>query len=353
MPARPERLSERPARPDGHADVVSDVLEAMRFTTIFFGRFELGAPWALRLPKKENASFYVLVRGSMRLKADGVEHPITVSAGDVVLVPEGSAHVLDDGLRRAPAPRDFISPEKLLGPVPAPLRLGGDGPVSVLISGCFRFSGGVHSPLLSTFAPILQLPAHGADSDPWLASTVQLIAAESAAPGPGSAIVLGRLADVLLVRALRMRAASGSAAGMRLQALADPAIGAAIRLLHERLREPWTVARLATAVGMSRSGFAARFHALVGEPPLRYLARWRMMKAAQWLRERNDSIPQIADRVGYVSAVAFNKAFKRWYGVGPGGYRRTQGGQAGPSAHPAGAARPGPTRGQPGLLDRS
>ncbi len=324
MPASPNSLPERPNRVDEPPDIISDVLETMRFTTLLFGRFELGAPWAIRLPRKENAAFYVLARGSLRLEVDGVEQPFLVSAGDVVLVPQGAAHVLDDGSRRAPAPRDFIPPEKLRGSLSAPTRLGGEGPVSTLITGCFRFSAGVHSPLLSTFSSAVHLPAHDVRAAPWLASTVQLITAESGAPGPGSALVLGRLADVLLVQALRMRTATAGEGGAGLRALADPSIGAALGLIHGRLAEPWTVERLATKVGLSRSGFAARFHALVGEPPLQYLARWRMMKAAQWLRETDDSLPQIAERVGYVSAVAFNKAFKRWHDIGPGGYRRAQ-----------------------------
>jgi AraC-like DNA-binding protein len=317
---------------DGRTDVITDVLETMRFTTLLFGRFELGAPWAIRMPKKDNAAFYVLARGSMRLRVEGVEQPLHMSAGDVVLVPQGSAHVLDDGSRRAPAPRDFIPTEALRGQLSAPLRLGGEGPLSTLITGCFRFSAGAPSPLLSSFPPAIHLPAHDGRAAPWLASTVQLIAAESAAPGPGGAIVLGRLADVLLVQALRMQAATPSAEGAGLQALADPAIGKALGLMHGRLGEPWTVERLAAAVGLSRSGFAARFHALVGEPPLQYLSRWRMTKAAQWLRETDDSLPHIAERVGYVSAVAFNKAFKRWHGIGPGGYRRAQGAGRGGTA---------------------
>jgi AraC-like DNA-binding protein len=324
MPVSPNLLPERPGPMDGRTDVISDVLETMRFTTLLFGRFELGAPWAIRMPKKENAAFYVLARGSLRLRVDGVEQPLLVSAGDVVLVPQGSAHVLDDGSRRAPAPRDFIPPEGLRGSLSEPLRLGGEGPVSTLITGCFRFSAGVHNPLLSSLPPAIHLPAHEARAASWLSSTVQLIAAESSAPGPGSDIVLGRLADVLLVQALRMRAATASGGEVGLRALADPLIGNALGLMHGRLVEPWTVERLASAVGLSRSGFAARFHALVGEPPLQYLARWRMAKAAQWLRETDDSLPQIAERVGYVSAVAFNKAFKRWHGIGPGEYRRSQ-----------------------------
>ncbi|AKJ03603.1 AraC-like DNA-binding protein [Archangium gephyra] len=311
---------------DGHTDVISDVLETMHFTTQLFGRFELGAPWAIRVPQKETSSFYVLARGSLRLKVEGLDTPILLSAGDVVLVPHGAAHVLDDGSRRTLAPRDLIPSEQLRGSVLTPRRLGGEGPASTLVVGCFRFSAGVRSPLFTAFPPAIHLPAHEPGVAPWLAATVQLIVAESSAPGPGSAIVLGRLADVLLVQALRTRAAAtgpDEAAGLR--ALADPQIGAALGLMHGRLAEPWTVERLAAAVGQSRSGFAARFHALVGEPPLQYLARWRMTKAAQWLRETDDSLPEIAERVGYVSAVAFNKAFKRWHGVGPGGFRRARG----------------------------
>jgi AraC-like DNA-binding protein len=324
---------------DGHIDVISDVLETMRFTTLLFGRFELGAPWALRVPKKETSSFYVLARGSMRLRVEGLETPLLLSAGDVVLVPHGAAHVLDDGSRRTLAPRDILSAEQLRGPLLSPVRLGGEGPVSTLVCGCFRFSAGVHSPLFKAFPSAIHLPAHEPGAAPWLAATVQLIAAESAAPGPGSAIVLGRLADVLLVHAFRTRVATVGPEGAGLRALAEPHIGAALGLMHGRPAEPWTVESLAAAVGMSRSGFAARFHALVGEPPLQYLAGWRMTKAAQWLRETDESLPLIAERVGYVSAVAFNKAFKRWHGVGPGGYRRARAGGRGKEAV---LATPGP-----------
>ncbi|HZH13256.1 MAG TPA: AraC family transcriptional regulator [Archangium sp.] len=318
---------------DGHVDVVSDVLETMRFTTQLFGRFELGAPWALRVPKKETSSFYVLARGSLRLRVEGVEPPLLLSAGDVVLVPQGAAHVLDDGSRRTLSPRDLLSPEQLRGPLLSPVRLGGEGPVSTLVVGCFRFSPGAHSPLIQAFPPAIHLPAHEPGAAPWLAATVQLMTAESASPGPGSAIVLGRLADVLLVHALRTRVTTTGPEGAGLRALADPHIGAALGLMHGRLAEPWTVESLAAAVGQSRSGFAARFHALVGEPPLQYLAGWRMTKAAQWLRETDDSLPEIAERVGYVSAVAFNKAFKRWHGLGPGAYRRARdGGSNSPEA---------------------
>ena len=93
--------------------------------------------------------------------------------------------------------------------------------------------------------------------------------------------------------------------------------------MHARPAEPWTVDSLARAVGQSRSAFAARFTQLVGESPLQYLTRWRMTEAAGLLREREESVPAIAERVGYRNPAAFMKAFTRVQGVGPGAYRRT------------------------------
>ena len=105
-------------------------------------------------------------------------------------------------------------------------------------------------------------------------------------------------------------------------ALADPSIRRALQLMHGQPGEQWTVESVAKAVGISRSGFAARFAELMGEPPLQYLVRWRMAKAAQALRETDASIVEIAERVGYFSEASFSKAFKRWEGSSPGAYRR-------------------------------
>lgn len=318
MSARPFEMSDRPAAADDRVDVISEVLAAMRFTAIFYGRFELAAPWAFRVPRKPTSSFYVLARGRLRLVVDGVAEPLFLSAGDVVLLPRCVAHALDDGARLAPPTRGFLERERLLGQARAG-ALGGTGAASALISGCFSFSAGAEHPLLRALPPAIHLRADDPRSGPGLAATVQLITAESAMGRPGSALILGRLAEVLLVQAFRIEAASGAAG---LAALADPAVSAALTQIHTRWGEPWTVAALASAVGLSRSGFAARFTALVGEPPLRYLAGWRMTKAASWLRETGDTIEDIATRVGYDSAPAFSKTFKMWCGVGPGAYRR-------------------------------
>lgn len=326
MSARPSSLSERPRDPSLGDDVLSDVLETLRFTTLLFGRFELSAPWAIRVPRKPTSSFYVLLRGHVRLTVEGAERPFSLAAGDIALIPHGAAHSLDDGTQRSGALRDVIPVEQLVGSLSSssPRRLGGDGPASTLVSGCFQLAAGIRSPLLDALPPAIHLTQDSASAAaPSLVATVQLLDAESEARAPGRALVLGRLADVLLVQALRVQAALAGPAPGGWPALADPAVGAALGLIHGKPGEPWTVESLAAAVGLSRSAFAARFHELVGAPPMQYLAEWRMAKAAQLLRETHDSIARIAERSGYDSDASFNKAFKRWRGIGPGAYRRT------------------------------
>ncbi len=107
-----------------------------------------------------------------------------------------------------------------------------------------------------------------------------------------------------------------------LVALSDPPIHKALSLMHAQVGHAWSVAELAARVGLSRSGFAARFTELVGEPPLQYLARWRVTRAAELLRDTDEAVSTIAARVGYDSTPSFNKAFKRWQGTSPGAYRR-------------------------------
>ena len=137
-------------------------------------------------------------------------------------------------------------------------------------------------------------------------------------------MVVSRLADILFVQIVRgyLATLGGDGHGW-LRALADPKIGAALSLIHQRPERTWTVGGLATRVNMSRSAFALRFTQTVGEPPLRYVTRWRMQKAAGLLRQGRAPLAEIASRVGYDSEAAFSKAFKRCIGCAPGAYRRS------------------------------
>jgi transcriptional regulator GlxA family with amidase domain len=157
-----------------------------------------------------------------------------------------------------------------------------------------------------------------------LQKTLELLASETDASTPGSEVAVRRLADLLLIQALRAHiAGTESEQTGWLQALADSHIGAALDSMHKRIEHPWTVASLASEAGMSRSAFAQRFKELMNESPLEYLTRWRMYRGSDLLRESDRKLADVAQAVGYVSDGAFHKAFKRVLGIAPGEYRRS------------------------------
>ncbi|HSG39546.1 MAG TPA: AraC family transcriptional regulator, partial [Thermoanaerobaculia bacterium] len=159
----------------------------------------------------------------------------------------------------------------------------------------------------------------------WLGMTLRFLAAEARHPRPGAETLISRLTDVIFVQALRAWIESQpEGTGGWLGALRDRQTAAALGHIHREPERDWSVVSLASAVGMSRSSFASRFTALVGETPLAYLTRWRMHLASDLLRSRGLSVSQIAGRVGYESEAAFSKAFKREVGVPPGALRRVK-----------------------------
>lgn len=321
-----DSMSDSP-RGAGDIDVVSDVLRAVHLRAEVFGLLELGAPWAMRVPAGDHLAFYVMAQGSAQLEletdagAEGARR-LPLSAGDVVLLPHGESHVVRDGGDSAAVPRTLGASEL---PLPTPrevVRFGGGGAVTAFVAGAFRLDGEARNVLLETLPRLLHRPAEEASADPHVSAIVQLILAECMSPGPGSAILTARLAEIILVQALRTQIAARDGGQRGFRALSDPAIGAALRLMHASPGEPWSVERLARAVSLSRSAFAARFTERVGEAPLHYLTRWRMTLAAERLRDSDDSVRAIAAAVGYRNPTAFRKAFSRTRGTGPGAYRR-------------------------------
>jgi AraC-like DNA-binding protein len=325
MHKSPEFLSDRPAAPT--VDVVAEVMESVHLSPAVFGRMEMGAPWRLRVPARDYLGFYVVSRGEARLELPDAHPahrgPVHLAAGDAVLLPRGSAHVLSSvgAAQAAPAEFDYEGCPRV--PTGQAHRFGGDGEVTAIVAGHFTTGGPRRNVLLDTLPPAIHIPAAAPALPAQLAGVVALILAESEAPGPGNSIVLGRLADLLFVHAIRWWIATDGASQCGMRAVADTSIGTALRLMHGRYAEPWTLERLAASVAMSRSAFAARFTELVGEPPLQYLARWRMTRAEQLLRE-GVSVARVAEQVGYANPVAFSKAFARLRGVGPGTVRRTR-----------------------------
>jgi AraC-like DNA-binding protein len=220
---------------------------------------------------------------------------------------------------------DLDRPPGRLGVV----RHGGDGePVSTMICGNFTVERPSRGSVLELLPPLLLL--RPTEDGGWLEAILQRMVSESALARPGQDVALSRLTEVLFVEVLRSWIKSlDSGEGGWLGAMADPHIGPALQLIHERPDQPWTLGDLGQRVGLGRSAFSARFTKLVGESMYRYLIARRMSEAAFLLETSDEGIARIATRVGYETAAAFSKLFQRHHGLSPGRYRAARRGDGG------------------------
>ncbi|VVP68002.1 IS5 family transposase IS4811 [Pseudomonas fluorescens] len=313
-------------------DALSDVLRVIRLSGGVFLEAQFTAPWCvsgrisaddckpfLTAPRHVIASHFVAA-GHMQLRIDGGAS-IDVGAGELILLPRNDIHTFGSDLSLAPMPaRDVIQPPEAGGL--ARIQYGGDGEATQLLCG-FLGSETPFNPLLSSLPSLLKLDLRATASGAWIESSFRFAVSELAAGRVGSSTVIAKLSELLFVEAVSQYVASlpaerrGWLAGLR-----DPFVGRALTLLHARPTEGWTAEALALEAGMSRSVFAERFTALVGQPPMQYLTLWRMHLAAQQLREGRGNVGQIGYAVGYESEAAFSRAFKRQFGMSPGMWRR-------------------------------
>ena len=211
------------------------------------------------------------------------------------------------------------------------LELGAKGPETSFVTACFVLDDPLARQILAVLPPVIRMRPEVEQGVPSFLENIQFITREVEADRPGSELVLLRMADVIFIQILRAYLARIPAdGGGFLGALRDPSTAAALGAMHQRVEAPWTVASLAEEVGLSRSVFAARFTELVGEPPLGYLTRLRMQKAAILLRE-GATLAKASHLTGYASEASFSHAFRQWAGVAPGAYRK-QRREASPSA---------------------
>ena len=305
-------------------DVLTEALGSMRTRHPSAVRTDGRAPWALRLPPVLGAGFHVVLYGTCWLipLEDASPHlkPIPLGPGDVVFLRDGRGHILADD---PASPITEVSAEQpgYCGPIGSK-SLGGNGPQTSLLCGNYHLDQGRAHPLVRQLPEIVHLQARPGRY-PELTAAVRLLGSELENPRIGSDGIVLALIDSLLLYILRAwlddqpaAAAAGWAAALR-----DPAVAPALAAIHGDPSAGWTVESLAMQAGLSRAAFARRFATLVGEPPLAYLTRWRMTTAAKLLRESDVPLSTVAAKTGYGSEFAFAKAFKREYGLPPGGYR--------------------------------
>lgn len=308
--------------PARSVEPIGEALHFLRMSGTFYCRSEFTAPWALALPPlKDCLMFHVVTAGRCWLEVKGAERRL-LQPGDLALVPHGEGHQLTSkpGVRAA---KLFDLPRELISERYETLQHGGGGEATSLLCGAVRFDHPAARHLVSLLPKVIDVAAWSSPRMEWIDSTLRFIAAEARELRPGGETIITRLADVLVIQAIRSWIERDPAAEIGwLGALADPQIGRAMALIHRDPSHEWTVASLAGEVAMSRSAFSARFTELVGEPAMRYVARWRMHVALDWLKEDSAPLAELAGRLGYESEAAFSRAFKRIIGVSPGSARQ-------------------------------
>jgi AraC-like DNA-binding protein len=304
-------------------DVLSDALQSLGLHSRIFCRSELIAPWTLVAPAGEYAHFHVVSEGSAWLHMPKRRGPIRLTAGDVVMLPHGTGHTLSDRRDRDATPVVNLARVPSRGGMTL-ITNGGRGPATRLICGSFHARHRTGASLLSQLPDVLHVEGRHGRAASWLAGVTGLLAEEARRLRLGRGAVMAHLTDVLMLRVLRHWLEHAPNQRHWLVALRDSRIGAALTLIHKNLAQPWTVNVLAKQVAMSRSAFATRFSELVGESPLRYVARWRMVRAAELLRTTTQPLDEVAATLGYAAPPAFHKAFKRQFGVAPAAYRNRE-----------------------------
>ncbi len=316
-------------------DALSELLRVLRLTGGLFLEVEFTAPWCIdSAPSREDLNlllsdaeqvsiFHLLTEGTCGASLPGTGETVDLRAGDLILFPHGDGHSLGSDLQLVPVGMDALVERSPDGGL-ARVRHGGGGARTRFVCGYLACDRRLCRPLLGALPRMLRVELGDGPAAAWITATLQRGASETHAPKPGSEALLSRLAESLFVEAIRHYTASlpedqsGWLAGLR-----DPHVGRALALLHADPVRAWEVETLASEVGLSRSALGERFASLIGEPPMQYLTGWRLALAAQALTSGNDAVARIAERVGYESEAAFNRAFKREYGLPPAAWRRS------------------------------
>ncbi|MGQ9365057.1 AraC family transcriptional regulator [Azospirillum sp. ST 5-10] len=299
-------------------DPLSEVLALLKPRSYITAGFDAGGAWALTLDDLAGRiKCYAVIRGTCWLSLDGDDVPVRLDEGDCFVLPSGrSVRIASDLTVRAQRASEVLAPNRS-GEI---VVFNGGGDV-FLVGSRFEVNGRHAEVLLRTLPPLIRVETSGDQAK--LRWSIALMMEELREAQPGSSLVAQHLSHMMLVQALRLHLAQRPADEVGwFAALADPHMSAAIAAMHEDPSFAWTLPELARRAGMSRSTFAQRFRDKVGETPIGYLTRWRMMLAGERLIHGGDTIARVAMSLGYTSEHAFNTAFRRTMGCSPRRYAR-------------------------------
>jgi AraC-like DNA-binding protein len=298
-------------------DPLSDILSLLKLRSYISGGFDAGGDWAVAFARHEGIKLYAVITGECWLTVEGSSEPVHAKAGDCFLLPRGRPFRIATDLGLAPVDASTI----YMGVRDGGVRTYNGGGDFFSVGGHFALAGPEADVLLGMLPPIVCV--HKEADKEVLRWCLDRMRQELREPQPGGFLVAQQLATMLLVQALRLHLAEGPASGVGwLFALADKRLATAINAMHAEPERRWTVQALAEQAGMSRTTFAVKFKETVGNAPMDYLTRWRMLRAGDRLAHSSDPVGAIALSLGYESESAFSTAFSRVMGCSPRQYGR-------------------------------
>ena len=310
-------------------DTLSDLLQVVRLSGAFFYATDAAEPWRVEtvaarelrpriLPGVEHViSYHIVIAGECYAALTDGE-PVHLVAGDAIVFPHGDAHVMSSARGMAVTAAITSVPARYAETV----ILGDRDKAAVsLVCGFLGCDRRPFNPLLAALPR--QMHLRGITSA-WGSAFTRQLTEERRFAKPGADTIVTRLAELMFIEALRRFVADLPPGGTGwLAGLRDEMVGQVLALLHARPAHPWTIDTLARAVASSRSNVAKRFTEMVGQPPMQYLAQWRMQIAANLLVRTGAKVATIGAEVGYDSEAAFSRAFKKATRVSPGAWRRS------------------------------
>jgi AraC-like DNA-binding protein len=313
-------------------DALSEILQSVKLEGAVFYNAEFTSPWGFRSPASDEVGaflrkrrhvilYHFLTSGRARARVEQGTQGAELFPGDIVVFPHGDAHIMSNGSPARIVDNAYYLKEIFTRGLELS-RDGGGGEKTTFVCGYLECDREISRMFLGGLPPVFKVNIRKDAAGHWLENSIKFSAEEAGANRAGSEAVLARLSEALFVETMRRYMEElppqekGWLAGAR-----DPAIGAALAQLHRSPERPWTIASLAQEVGMSRSVLAERFRHYLGEPPMTYLSRWRLLLGARLLTTTSHSVARIAGEVGYESEPAFNRAFKREFGAPPARFR--------------------------------
>lgn len=293
-------------------DLLSRILADLRLKAEIFAHAEYCGIWRLDTSGSGKAAFHLVGRGSCWLHRTGDEAPVPLRAGDLVLFPRDARHEILPG------------------------RLPGEGSdtTTTILCGYFDFGEHGHNPVLDALPDFIHVPAERGPQSGSIETAMRLLLSEARRHEPGRQLVLDRFAEGLFVMVLRHVLEHSEDRRGLLAALSDARLARALDIMHRHPERPWNLEALAAEAAMSRTAFSVTFRERVGLPPMRYLMELRMRTADERLKSGSVSVARVAEAVGYGDETAFRRAYRRFFGHGPGAARqRVQGEEVEPASH--------------------